>query len=114
VSAGATIASVRTPEELYALLDPDVMWYSADVDSNVTCNSQEDVEACIRRALDRGLTGRWELVAERDDVIVVHPVVEGPELNPAFHQVFRVRDGLIVEMRDFRTRGDALAYAGIG
>jgi len=114
VTAGAAIAAVRTPEELSALLDPDVMWYSVDVDSNVTCNSQEDVEACVRRALDRGLTGRWDLVAEGDGFVVVHPVVEGPELNPAFHQVFRIRDGLIVEMRDFRTRDAALAYVGIG
>jgi hypothetical protein len=113
VSTGAAIAAVRTPEELYELLDPDVMWYSADVDSNVTCNSQEDVEACVARAVGRGLTGRWELVAERADFVVVHPVVEGPELNPAFHQVFRVRDGLIVELRDFRTREEALEYAGI-
>ena len=32
--AGATLAAMRRPEELYDLLDPDVMWYSDDVDSN--------------------------------------------------------------------------------
>ncbi len=113
MSLGAALRATTTTREFFTLLDPDVMWYSVGVDSNVTCNSQADVEACIERAVERGLTGRWELVTEGDDFVVVRPVVEGPELNPDFHQVFRVRDGLIVEMRDFRTRDEALRYVGI-
>jgi hypothetical protein len=109
-----TIADLRTPEELYELLDPDVMWYSTDLNSNVTCNCSDDVVACIQRALERGLSGHWQVIAERDDFLVIRPVLDAPSPEAAdFHQVFRIRDGLIVEMRDYSTRAAALEYAGL-
>jgi hypothetical protein len=108
-----SITAVRTPEELYELLDPDVMWYSADVNSNYTCNNKEDAIACIERNLAAGLTGRFEVIGERDDFVVVRPVLDPPSEIGAMCQLLRFRDGLIVEMRDFESPEGALRYAGI-
>jgi hypothetical protein len=33
-----TVTSLSTPQQLYDLLDPDVMWYSVGVSSSFTCN----------------------------------------------------------------------------
>jgi len=113
LSIAHQIAAVRTPEELYELLDPDVMWYSTNVDSNYTCNDRDDVIACIERAIAAGLTGRFEVLGVRADFIVVQPVLEQPHA-PTVSHVFRVRDGAIVELRDFDSPAAAFAYAGIG
>src|SRR5439155_23032884 len=111
MTTGQMLASLTKPEELYELLDPDVMWYSASVDSNDTCNSADDVIACIERNLADGLSD-WELAAEGADFALMRPV--RPDVDPAatMHLLLRLRGGLVVEMRDFRTRDDALAYVG--
>ena len=109
---GATLAAVRRPEELYDLLDPDVMWYSDDVDSNRTCNDRDDVIACIERNLATSVTGRFDVVCEDGDVVVVRPVLDPPH-EGTFCQLFRFRGGLIVEMRDFGSPAAAYRYAGI-
>ena len=70
-SVAATLAELRRPEELYDLLDPDVMWYSTDVDSSCTCNDKDEAVACIERNLEAGLTGRFDVLRENDDVVVV-------------------------------------------
>jgi len=104
---------LRAPEDLYELLDPDVLWYSTTVDSSCTCNGADDVAACIRRNVARGLTGRWELLGEHGDAIVVRPVFDPPRPSEELCVVMRGGDGLIVEMRDFRSRDHALRYAGV-
>jgi hypothetical protein len=109
---GASLAALRRPEELYDLLDPDVMWYSDGVDSNRTCNDQDDVIACIERNLAKGVTGRFDVLGEADDVVVVRPVLDAPP-DGTFCQLFRFRGGLIVEMRDFGSPAAAYGYAGI-
>ena len=107
-----TLASLRRPDELYELLDPDVMWYSANLDSNFTCNDKDDAVACIERGVADGLTGRFEVLAEHDDIAVVQPVLDPPR-GGGFCLLVRFRDGLIVALRDFASPRDALAYAGI-
>jgi hypothetical protein len=107
-----TLAALRRPEDLYDLLDPDVMWYSADVDSNCTCNDKDDVIACIERNLAAGSTGRFDVLREHDDVVVVRPVREPPREGDLC-LLLRFRDGLIVEMRDFRSPSAADRYAGL-
>jgi hypothetical protein len=109
---GATLAAVRRPDELYDLLDPDVMWYSDDVDSNRTCNDKDDVIACVERNLATGVTGRFDVIGEGGDVVVVRPVLDPPR-EGTFCQLFRFRGGLIVEMRDFASSEAAYRYAGI-
>ena len=54
----AAVEALGTPEQLYELLDPDVMWYSSDVNSNYTCNDREDAIGCIERSLAAGVTLR--------------------------------------------------------
>jgi hypothetical protein len=108
----AAIEAVRTPEELYELFDPEVMWYSADVNSNYTCNDREDAIACIDRNLVAGMTGRFEVVGAGDDVVVVQPILDPPR-DSSQCLLLRFRDGLIVEMRDFASSGAARLYAGI-
>jgi hypothetical protein len=113
VSDGTTVAALTEPEQLYELLDPDVMWYSVDVNSNYTCNSSDDAIACIQRGLENGLTGHFELLGERDDFVVVRPVTDPPRPDRQLCLLLRFRDGLIVEMRDFANAEAALRYAGI-
>jgi hypothetical protein len=113
VSLGATVAAVRTPDELYALLDPDVMWYSADVDSSCTCNGIDDAIACIERNVSRGLAGRWDVVGEAGDAVVVRPVLDPPRPDSRLALLLRFREDLVVEMRDFTSPDAALRYAGI-
>lgn len=112
MSVSEQVTALRTPEELYELLDPDVMWYSSDVDSNCTCNDRDDVIACIQRNVEVGLSGRFEVLRERGDDVIVRPVFE-PQFEPRFCQLLRFRDGLIVEMRDFVSPEAAYRYAGI-
>jgi len=113
LSIAEPIAAVRTPEELYELLDPDVMWYSTEVDSHCTCNDKDEAVACIERSLAAGLTGRFDVLREHDDVVVVRPVLDPPrDFNLCM--LLRFRDGLIVEMRDFVSPQAAYAYAGLG
>jgi hypothetical protein len=106
------IAAMRTPEQLYELLDPDVMWYSTEVDSNFTCNDRDDVVACIERNIAWGLTGRFDVLGVRDDFVVVQPVLDPPRAH-TFSLLLRVRDDAIVEMRDFDSPAAAFRYAGI-
>ena len=108
-----TVSALRTPEELIELLDPDVMWYSTDVNSTYTCNGKDDAIACIERALDRGLSGRFEVIGEQDDAVIVRPVLDLPVPEREMCLLLRFRDDLIVEMRDFASSAAARSYAGI-
>ena len=113
MSLGAEVAALTALGQLYDLLDPDVMWYSAEVDSNLTCNGKDDAVACVERGLARGLSGRFELLAEGEDFAVVQPLLDPPHPERPPCLLLRFRGGLIVELRDFRTAAAALGYAGI-
>jgi hypothetical protein len=113
MGAGATLAALRRPEELYELLDPDVMWYSTEVDSNFTCNDKDDVVACIERGLDAGLTGRFDVLIDQGDVVLVQAVLHPPRVGDNC-LLIRFRYGLIVEMRDFVSPQAASRYLGLG
>ena len=112
VTIAETVTALRRPDELYDLLDPEVMWYSASVDSNSTCNDKDDAVACIERNVAAGLTGRFELLGERDDFVLVRPALDPPRPGTSC-LLLRFRDGLIVEMRDFDSPQAARLYAGI-
>ena len=104
-----TVTALATPQQLYDLLDPEVMWYSVDVNSNYTCNDKDDAVACIERNVSAGLTGRFDVVGEGNDAVVVRPVLDPPRAGDRC-MLLRFRDGLIVEMRDFESARDALGY----
>ncbi|HEX4521017.1 MAG TPA: hypothetical protein VH063_15660 [Gaiellaceae bacterium] len=85
MSASAVVSGLTSREGLYGLLDPDVMWYAAALDSNDTCNCAEDVIETIERGTGAGRTGHFEVVAERGELVVVRAVVDppGPERDCA-------------------------------
>lgn len=112
MTIGEVVTALRRPEELYDLLDPEVMWYSTGVNSNYTCNDKDDVVTCIERNVVAGLTGSFELLGERDDFVAVRPALDPPRAGGTC-LLLRFRDGLIVEMRDFDSPQGACAYAGI-
>jgi hypothetical protein len=112
VTAADLVQTLTSRDALCSAVDPDVTWYSADVDSNLTCNDRDEAVACVERNAEAGLTGRFDLVAATDDLAVVRPVVEPPGRGHSC-LLLRVRGDLIVEMRTFRSTGDALRYAGL-
>jgi ketosteroid isomerase-like protein len=99
-------------DEVVAALSPDVVWVG--LEPGQLCRSRDEVVLVFRRAVDSGMTGTLEVVAEHDDMLVVVPHVQPPpEDKPELHQVFVVRDGQITELRDFRDRAGALAAVGV-
>jgi hypothetical protein len=104
MSRGPVVAGLTSREELYELLDPDVLWYSVDLDSSSTC-SCDDVIETIERGMANDRSGTFEVLAERDDYVVVRAVtdVPGPERDRAL--LLRFRDGLIAEIRKLRLAG---------
>jgi len=91
-----------------AALDPAVVWVG--VRPGMLCRSRDEVVAMLDQPENDGRTFSPEIVAERDEMLVVDPhPTPPPELLPTVHQVLVVRDGLVVEMRDYADRASALA-----
>jgi ketosteroid isomerase-like protein len=89
-------------------LDPDVVWIG--VRPGMLCRSRDGVVAMLDQPDNDGRTFAPEIVAERDDMLVVDPHPDPPpEMLPTVHQVLVVRDGRVVEMRDYPDRESALA-----
>jgi hypothetical protein len=84
MSDGTMVAGLTEPEQLYEL-----------------------------HGLDRGLSGHFELLGERDGFMVVRPVTNPPRPDRQMCLLLRFRDALIVEMRDFANAQAAMSYAGI-
>jgi ketosteroid isomerase-like protein len=99
-------------EAFAAALAPDVVWVG--LLPGQLCRSRDEVLATFRGALEAGYTGRFEIVAETEDMYVVDPHVEPPlEVNPDLHQVFVFDEEHIIELRDFRDRRSALEAVGL-
>lgn len=93
-------------------LAPDVVWVG--LLPGQLCRSRDEVLATFRGALEAGYTGRFEIVAEAEDMVVVEPHVEPPlEVNPNLHQVFVFDEEHIIELRDFPDRQSALEAVGL-
>ncbi len=111
VSVRATIESGGWDEWVGAL-DPLVAWVG--VSPGQLCRSRDEVVATFRQAMDSGVSGSPEVVAEADGMLVVDPHVQPPhELYPELHHVFSVRDERVVELRDYPSRAAALAAVGL-
>ena len=88
-------------------LASDVVWVG--LAPGQLCRNRDEVLDVFREAMERGHSGKPEIVAEADGVLVVDPHVEPPLAEaPELHHVFVVADDRIVEMRDYRDRGAAL------
>ena len=89
-------------------LDPGVVWIG--VRPGMLCRSRDEVVAMLDQPDNDGRTFAPEIVAERDELLVVDPHPSPPpELLPTVHQILVVRDERVVEMRDYADRESALA-----
>ena len=99
-------------QEFAAALAPDVVWVG--LKPGQLCRNSEEVVAAFREALEAGRSGSPEVVAETEGRLVVDPHVEPPyEHAPELHHVFVLKDGRIVEMRDYPNRAAALEAVGL-
>ena len=90
------------------LLDPAVVWVG--VYPGQLCRSREDVLSIFDNPDNVARNLAPEILAERDDVIVVDPHPDPPpKWAPNLCQVIVVHEGRVVEMRDYPNREAALA-----
>ena len=89
-------------------MDPHVVWRAVG-EEEPGCRNRDEVRSVFETWMERGFTGRPEILAESDDRIAVDPHVEPRHPDyPDLHHVFTLRDGLIVEMQDYPDRATAL------
>ena len=107
VAAGLTAAlSVGDLDQLAPLLAPDVRW-GGDEDTEQTCHSRAEVLAWYQRLRAQGVQAQVLGTQIRGDAVVLLMAVQWPEgwdsgddRRSTQAQVFRVRDGLVVAIRD--------------
>jgi ketosteroid isomerase-like protein len=98
----------------WTYLDPSL----ADPQPQV-CHGRGELETSLQRQAERGLTSQLEEVIANGDRVVVGvrtPGIDAFRMRQAQdrnYDVFTVRDGRVVAMRDCRDRDEALAIAGI-
>ena len=86
-----------------SLLSEDVVWVG--IWPGELCRNREQVVAMLEQARARGRQMSPEVVAERDDMLVVDPHLPDSER----HQVFVLGDGLVSEIRAYADRAAAVA-----
>ena len=86
-----------------SLLSEDVVWVG--IWPGELCRNREQVVAMLEQARARGRQMSPEVVAERDDMLVVDPHLPDSER----HQVFVLADGLVSEIRAYPDRAAAVA-----
>jgi hypothetical protein len=104
-------------DDLFAsLLDPAVRW-GGEGDTPETCHTREQVLTRYRRLRDGGVGATVEETICQGDAVVLGLALRLPDrgapldLPPRVYQVFRLADGLVVDIRGFPTREEALARA---
>ena len=83
------------------LLAPDVVWVGRF--PGELCRSRDEVLQMFRRAREKGIEARPEIVWEGEDTFVVDPHLDGR------HQVIVLSDGVVSEVRAYVSRDAALA-----
>jgi ketosteroid isomerase-like protein len=101
-------------------VDPDLEWTALDPSLGPqTYYGREQLEKALRRQVERGLRPELEqVIASGEKVILVMrtPGVDQYrhwEADDRTYDVLTVREGIIVELRACRDRGEARAVAGI-
>jgi hypothetical protein len=98
------------------LLDPRVRWGGAE-ETEQTCHSRSDVLAWYGQAQAAGMSAQVTETVVLDTAVVLALAMSGPALGPngkrpdTVFQVFRLADGLVVDIRGFQRRAQALAVA---
>ena len=85
------------------LLSEDVVWVG--IWPGELCRNREQVVAMLEQARARGRQMSPEVIAERDDMLVVDPHLPDSER----HQVFVFGEGLVSEIRAYPDRAAAVA-----
>lgn len=104
----------RDQDLLARLLAADVRWGGAE-DTPDTCHSRADVLQWYGDLAARGVRARVEEVLPRRDAVIMGLRITRPGPAPAGdrtdtrYQVYRVRDGLIVDIRGYPDLADALS-----
>jgi SnoaL-like domain len=111
-----------------SLLASDVRW-GGEEDTDDTCHTRDQVLAWYGRIRDRGVRARVTEVIDAGDRVVLGLALHVPGANPGaplpgrlvdpsrpmpahLFQVFRIVDGLVVDIRGFPERAEAVAFAG--
>lgn len=95
------------------LLHPDVRW-GGDEDTADTCHDREAVLAWYGGLLRRGVRATVDEVVARDSVVLLGLTVSWPDVPDEkppptlIYQVFRLDRGLIVDIRGYPDRDDAM------
>jgi hypothetical protein len=91
----------------FDLLDPGVVWIG--VYPGQLCRNRDDVLYILGSPDNAAREFAPEILEEREDLIVVDPHADPPPaFVPNLCQVLVVRDGKVVEMRDYPNREAAL------
>ncbi|MGW7527328.1 nuclear transport factor 2 family protein [Streptomyces sp. NPDC054783] len=99
-----------------SLLDPWVRWGGED-ETPQTCHSRGDVLAWYGRAQAAGVRAQVTETLVRERPVVLGLALTGPgqgsdgERPDQVFQTFRLADGLIIDIRGYPTREEALAVA---
>jgi hypothetical protein len=90
------------------LLDPHVVWIG--VYPGQLCRDRDEMLSMLDEPPTSGRSVAPEVLAEREGMfaVAVHPEPP-PEWVPDLHQVIVTRDDRVVELRDYGSRGEALA-----
>jgi SnoaL-like domain len=105
----------RDAAVLASVLAADVRWGSEE-ETPETCHSDREVLAWYERLRAQGVEAQVEEVVVRERAVVLGLLVsqpgEAPERDPMrVWQTFAVADGLVVEIRGYPERDEALAFA---
>jgi ketosteroid isomerase-like protein len=90
-------------ESFGSVLSDDVVWVG--IWPGELCRNRDQVVAMLQQASARGRQMAPEVVAERDDMLVIDPHLPESER----HQVLVLGDGLVSEIRAYPDRAAALA-----
>jgi hypothetical protein len=98
------------------LLAPDVRW-GGEEETEQTCHSRTDVLAWYRRLQAAGVSAQITDTVVRLDAVVLTLELAGRDREPdgprpdMVHQVFRLLDGLVIDIRGYPQRDVALHVA---
>ena len=98
------------------LLDPRVRWGGQE-ETEQTCHSRSDVLAWYGQAQAAGVTAQVAEAVVLDDAVVLALAMSGPARGPnakrpgTVFQVFHLADALVIDIRGFQRREQAMAFA---
>jgi ketosteroid isomerase-like protein len=103
-------------ETFLAMLDPDVVWRGIDLPGvgTLVCRSRDEVREVFEDHIGQGRSGRFEVIAEAGDCLVVDPHPDPPVGGlEELHHVYTVRGETIVHMQDYPDRRSSLEAVGL-